>query len=104
MMTACIQVSSAVPAPPPYDPPVAAFSPGDSTIPAFTNQPFVDESTGNPTQWKWEVNGSTFAITQNANYFFADAGDYTIRLTVTNDYGTDYIEHTITVAGGGVIP
>lgn len=103
-MAACIQAGSPVVKPPPSYPPVASFIPGDITINNFTNLGFEDTSENTPTSWQWSIDGSPFAITPNANYFFSYSGDFVIRLTVTNSYGTDYVEHTVSVAGGGVIP
>lgn len=104
MMTACIVAGTTGSAPSPYGPPVAAFDPGDVTINPFQSLSFADLSTDGPTSWQWSINGAQFAITQNASYFFAYSGDFVIRLTVTNDYGSDYVEHTISVVGGSVIP
>ena len=104
MIAACIQVAEPASHPSPYGPPVAAFSPGDLIIPPYTPISFYDESTDSPTSWTWTINGATFSISQNPNYFFAYSGDYTIRLTVQNAYGSDYVEHTITVTSGGAIP
>lgn len=104
MIAACITIGTPGAAPSPYGPPVADFLPSDETINPFQTVSFVDISTDGPTTWSWEINGAQFAITPNASYFFAYTGDYVIRLTVSNSYGSDYIEHTISVVGGPVIP
>lgn len=74
--------------------PVAEFSltPTSGTAP-LTIQ-FTDESTNNPTSWKWEYRKLTgswtqFSTEQNPAYTFPDAGIYSIRLTATNPGGSD---------------
>lgn len=104
MMTACITIGSPHGVVPPSYPPVAAFSPGDITIPNFSPLTFADESTNTPTSWTWFVDGAVFAITKNANYFFSTSGDHEIKLIVQNSYGQDETTHTVTVNGGPVIP
>ncbi|MDR2855540.1 MAG: PKD domain-containing protein [Methanomicrobiales archaeon] len=48
---------------------------------------FIDESTGNPTSWKWDFgDGSTSAL-QSPMHSYSKAGTYTISLSVSNVYG-----------------
>ncbi len=74
--------------------PLAAFS----STPTLGTSPltvqFTDESTNNPTSWKWEYWNLTggwtqFSTDQNPTYTFQDAGIYSIRLTVTNAGGSN---------------
>ncbi len=74
--------------------PVAAFSatPTSGTAPLIVQ--FTDESTNNPTSWKWEYRKLTgswiqFSTEQDPAYTFPDAGVYSIRLTATNAGGSD---------------
>jgi len=74
--------------------PVATFSstPTSGTSPLTVQ--FTDESTNNPTSWKWEYRRLTgswtqFSTAKDPSYTFADAGIYSIRLTVTNEGGSD---------------
>ncbi len=71
--------------------------PADGVIPLTVN--FFDVSTGNPTSWKWDVNGDgvTEFTTKNCTYTYNIPGDYQVKLNVTNEFGsseeikTDYI-------------
>ncbi|KQC07145.1 MAG: hypothetical protein APR55_01040 [Methanolinea sp. SDB] len=51
---------------------------------------FTDLSTGNPTQWAWDVNndGVTDYTSQNPEHTYASSGTYTVKLTVTNAGGS----------------
>ena len=91
--------------------PVAAFTATPTSgMPPLAVQ-FTDQSTNGPTSWKWEyqkVGTSTwtqFATTQSPAYTFAAAGQYSIRLTVTNAGGSSTLTKTgyITVGRCGFI-
>jgi len=51
---------------------------------------FTDLSTGNPTQWAWDVDndGTTDYTSQNPEHTYASSGTYTVKLTVTNAGGS----------------
>lgn len=75
--------------------PVAAFnvSPPAGVIP-FTAS-FVDISTNNPTSWLWDFgDGSPTSAVQNPQHVYATAGVYSVKLTVTNQYGTNTVLKT----------
>jgi PKD repeat protein len=61
---------------------------------------FTDQSTNNPTSWKWEyirIGSGTwvqFSTKQNPVYVLTKEGTYNIRLTVTNARGTDTLVKT----------
>ena len=57
---------------------------------------FTDTSEGEPTAWAWEFGDDTTSAVQNPTHTYAP-GTYTVRLTVTNDAGTDHASHKITV-------
>lgn len=63
---------------------------------------FIDQSTGNPTSWKWDIsnNGSVEYTTQNPTHTFNQAGTYAIKLVAYNSTTKDSITNTayITVA------
>jgi PKD repeat protein len=74
-------------------PPVAAFTatPRSGSPPLAVT--FTDQSTNNPTSWKWEYKNATvgwtsFAFTKNPSYSFV-TGTYDIRLNATNSGGSD---------------
>lgn len=52
---------------------------------------FADSSTGGPTSWAWDVNGDgvTDYTTQTCTHTYTQPGQYTVRLIVTNSYGSD---------------
>jgi PKD repeat protein len=90
-------------------PPVANFTadPTSGTSPLAVH--FTDTSENNPTGWLWEYDGgrgwTIFNTTQNPAYTFSE-GTYTIRLTATNDAGSNTLTRTgyITVAPPCPVP
>ncbi|MGH7549819.1 MAG: S8 family serine peptidase [Gemmatimonadota bacterium] len=84
-------------APPPNQPPVAAF--GEScTGPACS---FTDQSTdgdGSVTAWSWAFGDGGTSTEQSPSHTYAEAGTYTVTLTVTDDDGdTDDAAAPVTV-------
>lgn len=71
-------------------PPVAAFSatPVSGTTPLEVS--FTDSST-NATSWCWDIDnsGNCDYTTQNATHTYTEPGTYTVKLTATNDSGSD---------------
>ena len=65
---------------------------------------FTDSSSGG-TSYLWDFGDGSTSTTQNPTYQYADAGTYTIILTVTNAAGcTDTAMAIIDANGGIVIP
>jgi len=68
---------------------------------------FIDASNGNPTSWSWEFGDGTGSNEQNPNHIYMNEGAYDVRLTVTNQYGSDSVFKTgtssaaVTVAPAG---
>ncbi|HPN31431.1 MAG TPA: PKD domain-containing protein [bacterium] len=83
----------------PVSAPVADFSatPLSGQLPLTVN--FTDTSTNTPTSWQWSINGTPVATTQNLEYIFTEAGNYTVSLIATNAGGgdTETKENYITV-------
>ncbi|RQD82665.1 MAG: PKD domain-containing protein, partial [Methanocalculus sp. MSAO_Arc2] len=56
---------------------------------------FTDESTGNPTSWTWEYSTGggwiEFSTSKDPSHTFTSTGTYSIRLTATNDGGSNTI-------------
>ena len=52
---------------------------------------FQDQSTGNPTSWKWDLGNSTISFQQNPTATYFSPGSYTIKLIVQNAAGKDSI-------------
>ncbi|MDD5188048.1 MAG: DUF3344 domain-containing protein, partial [Methanoregula sp.] len=65
---------------------------------------FTDTSTGTPSRWTWDFGDGSGSTEQNPVHTYTSTGTYTVRLTVTNNLGTDttirtdYITVTPTVA------
>ena len=55
---------------------------------------FQDQSTGNPTSWKWDLGNGVVAMQQNPITTYFDPGNYTIKLTVKNSTGADSVIKT----------
>lgn len=70
-------------------------------VPNFTATPlagcsplivtFTDQTTGNPTSWKWDLGNATTSINQNPSTTYFTPGTYTVKLVVN---GTDSIIKT----------
>lgn len=56
---------------------------------------FTDQTTGNPTQWRWDLGNATTSINQNPSTTYFNPGTYTVKLVVLNASGnTDSIIKT----------
>lgn len=55
---------------------------------------FTDLSKGNPTSWAWDFGDGTSSTAQNPTHIYMEEGYYDVRLTVTNQYGSDSIFKT----------
>ena len=69
--------------------PVANFSanPVSGCAPLVVN--FTDLSTGNPTQWKWDLGNGTISFLKNPSVTYFNPGQYTVKLVVQNASGKD---------------
>ncbi|MES2894351.1 MAG: PKD domain-containing protein [Bacteroidota bacterium] len=61
---------------------------------------FTDKSTGNPTNWKWDLGNGTISFLQNPSASYFNAGQYTVKLIVSNGTHSDTLVETqfVTVA------
>lgn len=55
---------------------------------------FRDLSAGNPAAWSWEFGDGTGSSEQNPTHVYPFEGSYDVRLTVSNQYGSDSIYKT----------
>lgn len=55
---------------------------------------FTDLSKGNPTSWAWDFGDGTSSYEQNPRHIYMREGSYDVRLTVTNQYGSDTVFKT----------
>jgi PKD repeat protein len=65
---------------------------------------FNDTSTGTPTVWSWDFGDMIYSTEQNPTHTYFSAGNYTVRLTVSNANGTDSKLATITVLSKSILP
>jgi PKD repeat protein len=52
---------------------------------------FTDLTSGNPTAWVWEFGDGTSSYEQNPRHIYMKEGAYDVRLTATNQYGSDSV-------------
>jgi gliding motility-associated-like protein len=66
---------------------------------------FTDQSTGNPTQWRWDLGNGVTSFLQNPSTSYFNAGTYTVKLVIRNAAGADSIikNQFITVYGSPVV-
>ena len=80
--------------------PVANFSFSPSNPQPGQAVSFKDISTGSPTPWSWNFGDGGTSIQQNPAHSFAQAGQYSVSLTVTNSTGPSTISKSIQVGSG----
>jgi len=73
-----------------------AFSPTEPVVGQAVQ--FVDRSTGSPHSWSWDFGDGTTSTTQSPGHAFASTGDHTVRLTVTNGWGSDSASRRVQVS------
>lgn len=72
------------------NPPVAEFFSSTRLGPAPLTVSFADTSRGFlPMEYHWDFGDGSASDRQNPTHTYASDGEYTVRLTVTNIYGTD---------------
>ncbi len=74
------------------EPPVAAFSIPDNSIPFNSPVQFIDESANFPGQWEWTFSNDLISNQQNPIVTFTEPGEYTVELSVSNCAGTSTAE------------
>lgn len=58
---------------------------------------FVNTTTNSVTTYLWSMGDGSAYNTQNVTHYYQKPGTYTVKLTVTNNAGTDTISKTVTV-------
>lgn len=71
--------------------PVAAFKADRQSGKAPFVVRFTDLSKGIPTSWSWDFGDGTGSDEQNPNHIYMNEGSYDVRLTVSNQYGSDTV-------------
>ena len=72
------------------------------TAPVTIN--FSDQSTNNPTNWKWGFGEGTTSTLQNPSITYNSDGNYTVSLIVSNENGSDTLtkyNYIVVGSGGG---
>lgn len=80
----------------PVQPPAANFQAIPTSGAAPLQVQFTDTSTGNPTQWLWDINndGIVDYTVQNPVHTYTSVGTYTVRLSVTGPGGSNTLIKT----------
>lgn len=65
---------------------------------------FIDQSSGDVTQWEWNFGDGNSATTQNAYHVFEGDGTYTVTLTVSNGESTQEVSKSVVITVGNNIP
>ena len=69
--------------------PIADFSASNTNAAINETITFTDESAFNPTSWAWDFGDGETSTEQNPTHAYAEAGTYTVQLTVENENGSD---------------
>jgi len=89
-------------------PPKAAFSFSPASPKPGESVKFTDKSTdpdGRVASWSWDFGDGANSTEQNPTHTYANAGSFTVKLTVSDDSGaTDTTAQTLTVSEGGPGP
>jgi len=88
--------------------PIAHFRSDKMTINFGQSIKFFDESGGIPTSWQWTFEGGTPLTSnqQNPLVTYSNGGYYSVKLKVTNSYGTDSVNYInyVKVLGANMSP
>ena len=69
--------------------PEADFHASNTTVCANVTIAFFDDSTGTYDSWYWEFGDGSNSTLQSPSYAYANAGNYTVSLTISGGYGED---------------
>ncbi len=61
---------------------------------------FADQSTGNPSSWTWSFGDGASSTLQNPQHAYAQAGTYSVTLTVASTAGSSSKTKLVTVSAG----
>ncbi|PKG33213.1 PKD domain-containing protein [Methanoregula sp.] len=86
------------------NPPVAGFSasPVEGTVPLTIS--FSDASLNRPGAWQWEFGDGATSGEQAPVHTYTEPGTYTVRLRVSNAFGSDTLSRTNLISAGNVAP
>ena len=69
--------------------PTAMFGVSEREVETGITVNFSDESTGDPSGWEWEFGDGNTSTEQNPSHAYESAGTYDVKLTVSNQFGSD---------------
>lgn len=75
----------------------AVFSVSHTTEDVPFTVTFIDESSGSPTEWKWDFGDGDTSTVKNPSHKYSEVGIYKIKLTVRNGVASDSLVAQITV-------
>ena len=86
--------------------PVANFTADKTSITEGENVSFTDQSVNVPTGWSWTFGDGGTSTDPNPSHQYNTQGSYTVKLTVSNSYGSDTETRNnyITVSASGAAP
>jgi PKD repeat protein len=86
------------------NPPVADFTvtPVEGSVPLTVS--YADASLNRPVSWEWEFGDGTTSAEQTPVHTYAMPGTYTVRLRVSNAFGSDTLSRTDLISAGSVSP
>ena len=84
------------------EPVSAAFSVSDDTGLAPFTVDFTDESTGNPTWWRWDFGDAATDTVQDPSHTYTTVDSFTVKLVVGNDCSADSVTVTAAVKVVGI--
>ena len=79
------------------EPPVASFTTDKTKVAVDEPIQFTSKSTGEITSWSWDFGDSNTSTQQNPSHAYAEKGNYTATLTVSNKAGSHATTVFITV-------
>nr|WP_319539083.1 PKD domain-containing protein [uncultured Methanospirillum sp.] len=88
-------ITGIIPSPTPTPVPgeiTAAFSADRRSGSAPIQVSFVDQSTGNPTSWVWNLGDGNTSTTRNVTHLYTTQGTYSVGLIVQNSASSGSIE------------
>jgi FOG: PKD repeat len=68
---------------------VADFTADKTTGPSPLAVKFTDKSLGNPTKYAWDFGDGGTSSEKNPSHTYTGTGTYTVKLTVSNEFGND---------------
>ena len=68
---------------------IADFTADKTVGPAPLAVKFTDKSSGNPTKYAWDFGDGTTSSEKNPSHTYNKTGTYTVKLTASNEFGTD---------------